>query len=187
MGRGLYPRVPDLHSSRTQDLSDGELHYIIENGVQLTGMPAWGKPHQENADDSWKLVLFIRHPRPLTAAELTAQTGTATTAHYVGSQACEKCHAQIYDHWKKTPMANIVRDPRVHPDAIIPDLATNPLTKFTKDQVALVYGSIWKQRYFTKVGDDYSPMSAQWDIGNHNMAAVPRAERRRLVDGVLSA
>jgi predicted CXXCH cytochrome family protein len=64
-------------------------------------------------------------------------------------------------------MANVVRDPREHPDAIIPDLATNNVSpKFTKDQVAFVYGSIWKQRYFTKIGDDYFPEPAQWDITN---------------------
>ncbi len=57
--------------------------------------------------------------------------------------------------------------PREHPDAIIPNLATNNVSpKFTKDQVAFVYGSIWKQRYFTKIGDDYFPEPAQWDITN---------------------
>jgi predicted CXXCH cytochrome family protein len=61
-------------------------------------------------------------------------------------------------------MANVVRDPREHPDAIIPDLATDTVAKFTKDQVALVYGSVWKQRYFTKIGDDYFPEPAQWDV-----------------------
>ncbi len=63
-------------------------------------------------------------------------------------------------------MANVVRDPREHPEAIIPDLATNTVAKFTRDQVAFVYGSIWKQRYFTKVGDDYFPLPVQWDVGN---------------------
>jgi predicted CXXCH cytochrome family protein len=167
IGRGLYPRVPDLLSPQTQSLTDGEIHYIIANGVQLTGMPAWSNPHQETDDDSWKLVLFIRDLRPLTVEEISQQDKTSGSAHYVGSQACEKCHAQIYEHWKKTPMANVVRDPKEHPDAIIPDLATDPLAKFTKDQVAFVYGSIWKQRYFTKIGDDYFPEPAQWDIVHH--------------------
>jgi predicted CXXCH cytochrome family protein len=64
-------------------------------------------------------------------------------------------------------MANVVRDPREHPDAIIPNLATNNVSpKFTKDQVAFVYGGIWKQRYFTKIGDDYFPEPAQWDVTN---------------------
>ena len=67
--------------------------------------------------------------------------------------------------WKKTPMANVVRDPREHRDAIIPDLSTNNIARFTVDDVALVYGSKWKQRYFTKIGDDYYPLPVQWDIG----------------------
>jgi predicted CXXCH cytochrome family protein len=62
-------------------------------------------------------------------------------------------------------MANVVRDPKTHPDAIISDLSTpNPLVKFTKDDIAFVYGSKWKQRYFTKKGDDYYPLGAQWDV-----------------------
>ncbi len=167
MGQNLYPRVPDLRAPPTQNLSDGEIHYIIENGVQLTGMPAWGNPHRARSGDSWKLVLFIRSLRPITQEQRSQVEHTMASAHYVGSQACQRCHAEIYARWKKTPMANIVRDPRVHPEAIIPDLATNTLARFTKDQVAFVYGSIWKQRYFTKVGDDYFSLPAQWDIANH--------------------
>jgi hypothetical protein len=43
----------------TQALTDGELFYIIENGVRFTGMPAWGGPG--SAEKSWHLVHFIRH------------------------------------------------------------------------------------------------------------------------------
>ena len=60
VGVGLYPRVPDVRAARTQTLTDGEIHYIIENGVQLTGMPAWGNRHNASSDDSWKLTVFIR-------------------------------------------------------------------------------------------------------------------------------
>ncbi len=63
-------------------------------------------------------------------------------------------------------MANVVRDPRIG-NVILPDLATNPINHFTQDDVALVYGQLWKQRYFTKVGDDYFPEPAQWDVRNH--------------------
>jgi predicted CXXCH cytochrome family protein len=167
VGRNLYPRVSDLLSPETQKLSDGEIHYIIANGVQLTGMPGWSTPHQEGEDDSWKFVLLIRDLRPLTSHEQAQQVEASHSAQFVGSKACQKCHEQIYAHWKKTPMANVVRDPKEHPDAIIPDLARDPLAKFKKDQVAFVYGSIWKQRYFTKIGDDYFPEPAQWDIVNH--------------------
>ncbi|MEZ5292855.1 MAG: cytochrome c3 family protein [Vicinamibacterales bacterium] len=100
-------------------------------------------------------------------AAKTAQPAPPGTAAYVGSAACATCHRSIYDRWAKTRMANVVRDPKVHPDAIIPDLSVpNPLVTFTRDQIAFTYGSKWKQRYFTKIGDDYYPFPAQWDVTN---------------------
>jgi mono/diheme cytochrome c family protein len=68
IGQGLYPKPPDLHLPETQGLSDGELFWIIENGVRFTGMPAFGG-HHGSQEDSWKLVLFIRHLAQLTAEE----------------------------------------------------------------------------------------------------------------------
>lgn len=167
VGLNLYPRVPDLRASQSQSLTDGEIHYIIENGVQLTGMPAWGSAHRESSDTGWKLVAFIRTLRPRSAQENSQEARTIFSAHYVGSSACEKCHANIYERWRKTPMANVVRDPRSHPDAIIPDLSSNNIARFTEDKIAFVYGSVWKQRYFTKIGDDYFPLPVQWDIATH--------------------
>jgi len=70
MGRGLYPKPPDLRGKHTQQLSDGELFWIIENGVRFTGMPAFGGSSEHgNSDDSWRLVRFIRHLPQLTAEE----------------------------------------------------------------------------------------------------------------------
>ena len=88
-----------------------------------------------------------------------------TKAHFVGSQSCKSCHAKEYSGWKQTRMANVVRDPREHPDAVLGDfIHADPIRTFNLDQVAFVYGSRWKQRYFTKRGDDYYPLPAQWDI-----------------------
>jgi mono/diheme cytochrome c family protein len=70
IGRNLYPKAPDMRSTGTQQLSDGELYYVIQNGVRLTGMPAWGSPGDGDGNqDSWKLVLFIRHLPNMTAQE----------------------------------------------------------------------------------------------------------------------
>jgi predicted CXXCH cytochrome family protein len=91
--------------------------------------------------------------------------GDAFGAEYAGSAACKTCHPSLYERWKKTRMANVVRDPKEYPEAILPDLSRpNPLVKFTKGDIAFVYGSKWKQRYFKKVGADYFPLPAQWDI-----------------------
>jgi hypothetical protein len=89
-------------------------------------------------------------------------------SHFVGSENCKKCHEALYQGWKQTRMANVVRDPKEHPEAVLGDFS-HPTTDVTFDlsQVAFVYGSRWKQRYFTKRGDDYFVLPAQWDI-KHN-------------------
>lgn len=70
MGRGLYPRAPDMRLPATQDLSDGSLFYIVEQGVKLTGMPAWGTGTPEGEAASWQLVHLIRHLPKLTPEEI---------------------------------------------------------------------------------------------------------------------
>jgi mono/diheme cytochrome c family protein len=70
MGQGLYPKAPDMTLAATQGLSDGELFAIIENGVRLTGMPAWGRPGPDDDEETWELVQFIRHLPGLTREEL---------------------------------------------------------------------------------------------------------------------
>jgi predicted CXXCH cytochrome family protein len=164
IGAGEYPRPPALRSMNIMALTDGEIFYHIRNGIRNTGMPAWSMPDTQ----IWQLVLYLRH-LPAVASLAAAVTGAESTfaeaARYVGSVACQSCHVAIYDRWKKTRMANVVLDPSDHPDAIIPDLSKpDPLVTFTKDDIAFVYGSKWKQRYFKKVGDDYFPLSAQWDV-----------------------
>lgn len=68
LGRRLYPRAPDLRKASTQELTDGELFYIIQNGVRFTGMPGWGGA-AGGADESWHLVHFIRRLPELTPEE----------------------------------------------------------------------------------------------------------------------
>ena len=68
LGRGMYPKPPDLRQPETQSLSDGEIFWIIEHGVRFTGMPAFTS-HGGDQQDTWKLVLFIRHIASLSPAE----------------------------------------------------------------------------------------------------------------------
>jgi len=70
MGRGMWPKVPDMRLADTQNLSDGELFWIIENGIRFTGMPAWGSGTEESETASWHLVHFIRRLPKLTPEEL---------------------------------------------------------------------------------------------------------------------
>jgi mono/diheme cytochrome c family protein len=70
IGRGLYPKPPDMREDGTQSLADGELFYIIRNGVRFTGMPAWGGEDAGEDKDSWELVQFIRHLPDLKPEEI---------------------------------------------------------------------------------------------------------------------
>ena len=100
--------------------------------------------------------------KPQAAIPASTQASTRT---YVGSKACSTCHADIYARWSKTRMANVVVDPKQRPEQVIPDFTkADPLLTFKLDDVSLVYGSKWKQRYFKKVGNDYFPLPAQWDV-----------------------
>ena len=63
---GLYPPAPDMREAATQNLSDGEMFYIIKNGIRFTGMPGWGGEDDVN----WKLVAFVRHIPKLSGKEL---------------------------------------------------------------------------------------------------------------------
>ena len=77
IGNGLYPKPPDLRAEATQNLTDGELFYTIENGVRFTGMPAFGTGRPDPAGDRqvWQLVYFIRHVPRITPAELAWMEG----------------------------------------------------------------------------------------------------------------
>jgi mono/diheme cytochrome c family protein len=86
MGKHLYPPAPDMRKSGTQDLSDGELFYIIQNGIRMTGMPGWGTGSSHDEEDSWKLVHFIRHLPDLTVEE---------------RKQMEKLNPKSPDEWKE--------------------------------------------------------------------------------------
>jgi plastocyanin len=76
----MYPPVPDLASPAIQELSDGALFAIIQNGVRWTGMPSFRASHDD--DETWKLVSFVRHvPHLTSAAEPPPQPGGRDQDH----------------------------------------------------------------------------------------------------------
>jgi mono/diheme cytochrome c family protein len=70
LGRNMTPPAMDLTSAHVQHWSDAELFWIIQNGVRLTGMPAWKSSISDN--DTWKLARFIHNlPRAGAASAST--------------------------------------------------------------------------------------------------------------------
>jgi len=76
MGKGMYPKPPDMRLPATQGKTDGELFSVIENGVRLSGMPAFGGTGDAASElESWKLVAFLRHLPAMDAAEAQGLAG----------------------------------------------------------------------------------------------------------------
>src|SRR5947199_6687724 len=58
----MSPPVADLGSKDVQDYKDGQLKWIIQNGIGPSGMPAWKGILED--DEMWKIVHYIRHLPP---------------------------------------------------------------------------------------------------------------------------
>ena len=164
IGGNAFPRVPALRPL-VASMSDGEIFYHIRNGIRNTAMPAWNFPDRQ----VWQLVAFMRNLPTVAAREPQDISGQQTSAvlgaHFVGSKSCQSCHQEVFARWQKTAMANVLRDPKTHPDAFAADPATAPEElRFNKEDVAFVYGSLWKQRFWKKSGDTYVPLPVQYNI-----------------------
>ena len=66
----MSPPVADLGDKKVQDYADGQLKWIIENGIRFTGMPSWKGILED--DEMWALVRFIRHLPPKGAEGVPA-------------------------------------------------------------------------------------------------------------------
>jgi len=67
----------------------------------------------------------------------------------------------------RTDVVTVFATVRDKKGRILSDLTkADPLVTFKQADIAFVYGSKWKQRYFQKVGDDYFPLGAQWDVSH---------------------
>jgi predicted CXXCH cytochrome family protein len=120
---------------------------------------------------SWLARLAVAALLLLSACSQTPDHSPQTTATngFVGSSACQDCHTDIYTRWKNTLMANVLQDPQERPASILADFETDsPLVTFGIDDITFTYGSKWKQRYFTRRGDDLFVLPAQWDVQNRN-------------------
>ncbi len=76
-GEGLNPPAPDLTLGRVQKRTDGELFWLVQNGIRMTGMPAFGPTHKDQ--EIWKIVAFLRH-LPALAPEEEKELGEPTAS-----------------------------------------------------------------------------------------------------------
>ena len=78
LGHSMAPPAMDLTSQHVQHWTDAELFWIIQNGVRLTGMPAWKSSISDN--DTWKLARYIHSIPRLDAASASASVPSQARA-----------------------------------------------------------------------------------------------------------
>ena len=55
----MSPPLPSLASPEVQSYTDGQLKWIIDNGISPSGMPA--SKGTLSDDEIWSIVIFLRH------------------------------------------------------------------------------------------------------------------------------
>src|SRR4051812_17894676 len=115
---------------------------LLFGGLYALVMPAFSQGRDAGKPASLPPAALMGH---FMAEDIAAQQVSAVTgAKFVGSKACQSCHQDIYTRWSGTRMANVLRDPKTHPDAFAADPASAPPDlRFSKDDVAFIYGSKW--------------------------------------------
>ncbi len=58
----MSPPVAELGDKSVQEYTDGQLKWIIQNGIRYTGMPGWDGIVGD--DEQWAIIRFIRHLPP---------------------------------------------------------------------------------------------------------------------------
>lgn len=100
IGENLYPKAADLTAADTQGLPDGELFYIVSNGVRFTGMPAMSG--EDSRDSIWALVAYIRHLPQLSLEELK-RVEQSQHDHDEGSTGATGEQSDTAEHPKPPP------------------------------------------------------------------------------------
>ncbi len=80
----VSPQIPLLSDREVQSYSDGQLKWIIENGIAPSGMPASRGTLSD--DEMWAIVVYLRHLPPAgSLGEPRAYSGEENT--YAGKPA----------------------------------------------------------------------------------------------------
>ena len=66
-GKGLFPEPPKFPGERLNEYSLKDIFWVTKNGIKMTGMPAYGPTHEDEA--IWAVAIFLDRSRNLSEAE----------------------------------------------------------------------------------------------------------------------
>jgi mono/diheme cytochrome c family protein len=79
VGQGLNPRPPSLVDAAPR-WSSSELFWIVKNGIQMTGMPAFGPTHDD--DRIWAIISFVQRLPTTTPAQYQQRISPPASASH---------------------------------------------------------------------------------------------------------
>ena len=92
--RAMLPRPPGIRDA-VADWNPAELHWIVENGVKMTGMPGW--PTGGRADEVWAVVAYLEAVRQRKVPQLPTPEGDDNTGPPEAGY-CRTCHGGVSHH-----------------------------------------------------------------------------------------
>ena len=81
--RGMRPEPPHL-VEEASEWSPGEIYWITDNGIKMTGMPAFGGHHRP--EEIVAITAFVTRLPGLSADEYTAMTGSDGELRHGGTE-----------------------------------------------------------------------------------------------------
>jgi mono/diheme cytochrome c family protein len=94
----MDPPVADLSVKDVQDYTDGQLKWIIENGIKPSGMPGWKGILED--EEMWNIIHYIRHlpPKGSLGAPAIFKEEEEEHEHMHGAAAHDHHHATPHTH-----------------------------------------------------------------------------------------
>lgn len=93
--RHMRPEPPDL-TQAVRQWNDSELFWIMQHGIKMTGMPAFGPTHNE--DELWAMVAFVRRLPEMGQSEFQQLTASPQGAGHHADAAAPDGQESGADH-----------------------------------------------------------------------------------------
>ena len=112
MGQGLNPPAPDLADSAGH-MTPAELFQVTKHGIMMTGMPAWGATHDDDA--IWPVVAFMTRLPSLDADEYDAFLASAAgMGHHAADEHGAGGHSHESEHASEQAETSVEHDHSTH-------------------------------------------------------------------------
>jgi len=79
---GLYPQPPVFYNEKHDDHGAANTFWVIQNGLKMTGMPAWGDFHTKT--QLWEMVAFMQVLNGMSESKYKELVGEGGHTHKEG-------------------------------------------------------------------------------------------------------